>query len=273
MWGQWFNHTPHIFIMKQIVYLTFGISIFLSIFIKTRLLCKSMLSIIIPTYNEEKYLPKLLNCIKKQNYANYQIIVSDSNSKDKTRQIAEKYGCIIVNGGLPAVGRNNGAKIAKGVILLFLDADVQFCSNFISKSIREFEEKNLDVAGCYVLPLGNNIIDKIFFGIFNLWTFTTQFFYPNASGGGIFCRKWLHKKVNGFDESIKLSEDMDYVKRCAKYGKFRILKSASTFISMRRFEKEGRFKVGFKLLLSSIYRIFFGEIRSNIFKYNLRYRK
>lgn len=233
----------------------------------------NMISIIIPAYNEERYLPKLLECIKSQIYKEHEIIVSDANSKDKTKQIAKKYGCKVVKGGMPAVGRNNGAKSAKGDILLFLDADVQFDKDFLKNAVNEFNKQNLDVAGCYISSLGNNFIDKIFFGIFNLWIAITQFFYPNASGGGIFCRKIVHKKANGFDETIKLSEDMDYVKRCSKFGKFRILKTARAYVSVRRFEKEGRFKVGFKLLLSAVYRIFFGEIRSDIFKYDLRYRK
>jgi len=232
-----------------------------------------MISIIIPAFNEEGYLPRLLESIKKQAYKNYEIIVADANSKDKTRQIAKRYGCRIVKGGMPAVGRNNAAKAAKGDILLFLDADIQFDKNFLKNTIKEFEERNLNVAGCYIRPLGNNIIDKIFFEIFNLWIFITQFFYPNASGSGIFCKKWLHKKVQGFDETIKLSEDMDYVKKCSRYGKFRILRTAKSYVSMRRFEKEGRFKVGLKLFLSALYRLFFGEIRSDVFKYNLRYKK
>ena len=73
-----------------------------------------ILSIIIPTYNEEEYLPVLLDSIKSQSFDDYEIIVADANSTDKTREIAESYGCIVVAGGLPAVGRNNGAKIAKG---------------------------------------------------------------------------------------------------------------------------------------------------------------
>ena len=232
-----------------------------------------MLSIIIPAYNEEKYLPKLLDCIKKQTYKDYEIIVADANSKDRTRQIAKKHGCRIVIGGLPAVGRNNGAKYAKGDILLFLDADITFGRDFLKNAVNELKERKLDVAGCYIRPLSNNIIDKIFFGIFNLWIFATQFFYPNASGSGIFCKKWLHIKAKGFDETIKLSEDMDYVKRCGKHGKFRISKTAKSYISMRRFEKEGRFNVGFRLFLSAFYRLFLGEIRSDVFKYNLRYKK
>jgi len=232
-----------------------------------------MISIIIPAYNEERYMPKLLECIKNQGCKDYEVIVADADSNDSTRQIAKDYKCKIVKGGLPAVGRNNGAKNARGGILLFLDADIKFDKSFLKKAVEEIEKKNLDVAGCCITPLGSNLIDHAFFGIFNLWIRATQFFYPNASGGAIFCKKNLHRKVNGFDESIKLSEDMDYVKRCGKHGKFRILKKTKIYVSMRRFEKEGRFKVGLKLLFSAFYRLFFGEIKSDVFKYNLKYKK
>ena len=232
-----------------------------------------MISIIIPAFKEEAYLPRLLESIKKQAYKNYEIIVADANSKDKTRQIAKKYGCRIVKGGMPAAGRNNGAKAAKGSILLFLDADSIIQEDFIKDALNDINERKLDVAGSYLHPLSGKFIDKIFLGIFNLWIFITQFFYPNACGSGIFCKKLLHEKVKGFDETIKLSEDMDYVKRCGKYGKFRIIKNSKVLYSMRRYKKEGRFKVGLKLFLSAIYRILFGEIRSDVFKYDLRYRR
>ena len=225
-----------------------------------------MISIVIPALDEEKYLPKLLKCIKKQTYRNYEIIVADADSSDNTKKIAKKYGCRIVKGGMPAAGRNNGAKMAKGDILLFLDADSLIERDFLKNSLKDIQNRKLDVAGSYLNPLSRNLIDRIFLGIFNAWACLTQFFYPNACGSGIFCRKWLHEKVKGFDESIKLSEDMDYVKRCGKFGKFRIMKNSKVVYSMRRYENEGRFIVGLKLLLSALYRLFFGEIRSDVFK-------
>ncbi len=69
-----------------------------------------MLSIIIPTLNEEKWLLFILESIKHQNFKNYEIIVADAGSRDKTIAIAKHYGCEIVPGGCPAAGRNNGAK-------------------------------------------------------------------------------------------------------------------------------------------------------------------
>ena len=232
-----------------------------------------MISIIIPTFNEEKYLPKLLDCIKKQTYRDYEVIVADANSKDKTKNIAKKYGCRIVKGGMPSVGRNNGAIAAKGDILLFLDADSIIEKDFLENALKDIQKRKLNAAGSYLHPLSNNPIDRIFLVIFNVWICATQVFYPNACGSGIFCKKWLHNKIKGFDETIKLSEDMDYARRAGKHGKFRIIKNSKLIYSMRRYDKEGRLIVGFKLFLSAIYRLFFGEIRSNVFNYNLRYRK
>lgn len=258
---------------KTLVYLNVCVFFALDSFINSMKLAKDMLSIIIPALNEESCLPKLLECIRDQTYKDYEVIVADAGSNDRTRQIAKKFGCKIVKGGMPSVGRNNGAKAAKGDILFFIDADAGFGRNFLKDCIDEFNSRKLDVAGLYIYPKENNFIDRIFLSLFNFWTFSTQLFYPNASGSGIMCRKWLHEKVNGFDDAIKLSEDMDYAKRCGRIGKFRLIRNAKSYVAMRRFEKDGRLKVGLKLFLSVLYRLFFGEIKSDVFKYDLRYRK
>lgn len=231
-----------------------------------------MLSIIIPAWNEEKYLPRLLDSIKAQTYKDYEIIVADAGSKDRTREIAKKYGCKVVKGGMPGAGRNAGAKAAKGDFL-FLDADVQLSRDFLKNLVTEVKGRNIDVGGFYVNPLGSNPLDKLYFGSFNLWCVFTQTFYPHAMGTGIFCKRWLHGKVNGFDPSIILGEDVDYVKRCGRFGKFRVIRSAKSSISTRRLEQEGRLMFGMKMLLAELYRIFFGEIRKDIFHYHMKYRR
>ncbi len=233
-----------------------------------------MISIIIPAFNEEQYLPKLLECLKNQTYKDYEIIVVDANSKDKTREIANKYGCRIVkSGALPGIGRNKGAKIAKGNILLFLDADTLINSSFLKNSIEEFEKNNLDAASVKIIPQSNKLIDKVFLGIFNAWVTSTQYFYPHAIGACIFCKKWLHGKINGFDEKIAVAEDMDYVKRCSTSGKFRILKNAKLYFSMRRYEHYGHFNVAMKIILGEVYRMFVGELKKDMFDYRVRDRK
>ncbi len=89
------------------------------------------LSIIIPTFNEESYLPHLLESIKRQDFSDYEVIVADAGSKDSTRDIAQEWGCKVVEGGLPSVGRNRGTEAASGEYLLFFDSDVFLTRDYL----------------------------------------------------------------------------------------------------------------------------------------------
>ena len=228
-----------------------------------------MISIIIPAYNEEKYLPRLLDCIKNQTYKNYEIIVADANSKDRTRQIAKSWGCRIVKGGLPAVGRNHGAKIAKGERLLFLDADITLEKDFLNKALSELKQRNLQISGCYLIPDSNNIWDIVGHKILNIWFFAMQYVYPHMVGQCIFSTKAIHRKLKGFDATVLFAEDNDYVNRSRKFCRFRVLRSVRIISSTRRFENENRLALMIKYFLCPFHRMIFGEIRTNIFNYRL----
>src|SRR5258708_5301513 len=105
-------------------------------------------SIIIPTYNEENYLPSLLNSISKQNIEPTEIIIADNNSSDQTREIAKSYNCKVTQGGKsPGSGRNEGSKIATTDIFVFFDADARIDSdNFFKKVLSDFCSKQYDFA-------------------------------------------------------------------------------------------------------------------------------
>jgi len=225
-----------------------------------------MLSIIIPTLNEEKYLPLLLKEIKKQNSADYEIIVADAGSEDKTIEIAKNYGCKIIPGGLPARGRNEGAKIAQGDIFLFMDADNIFLPpEFLKNLLEEFEKRKLDVASFPIYPQGNGF-DKFAYRIYNWWVRSVQRFSAYATNS-VLVRKNIHQKIGGFDEEIKIAEDHFYAKTARKFGKFGFIKTEPILTSTRRFEKDGRLKTYFKYLLAGIYMFFFGPVKKDIFKY------
>jgi glycosyltransferase involved in cell wall biosynthesis len=226
-----------------------------------------MLSIIIPTLNEEKYLPSLLDSIKNQSFKNYEIIVSDAGSKDKTREIAKRYGAKIVDGGLPAKGRNEGAKVARGDLLLFLDADVLLSEKFLEKSLKEFKEKKLKVASFLIAPQRKSKILKILFFLFyNLpWLFFEKIFPHGAMA--ILVEKEIFQKVGGFDETLKVAEDHHFIQKAAKLGKFALIRSTKILISTRRFEKEGWVKLYLKYILIELHMIFLGPVKTDIFKY------
>lgn len=199
-----------------------------------------ILSIIIPTYNEEEYLPVLLESIKKQNFSDYEVIVADANSTDRTREIAEEYGCVIVDGGLPAVGRNNGAKVAKGEYLIFLDSDLVLTDDYLRNVIYEFKIERLGIAITQMLPMSNKIEDKLFHDFANYFMIGVENIKPHGAGCyGIIAKKELHDECNGFDESLTFGEDTDYIERLAKKEPFKVLRNAKIGVSTRRLEEEG----------------------------------
>jgi len=225
-----------------------------------------MLSIIIPTLNEEKYLPFLLKSIKSQSLKDFEIIVADAGSQDKTIRISKSFDCKVVKGGLPSKGRNQGARIAKENIFLFSDADNIFLSqNFLKVLLKEFEKRNLDVASFSVYPKGNSF-DRAAYNLYNFWANLTQRFLPHATTAVLVKRK-IHEKIKGFDERIKMGEDHDYVRRAAKIGKFGFIRLGSVLTSARRFEKDGRINTYLKYVLWEFFSIIFGSLKSDVFDY------
>ena len=76
---------------------------------------KPLVSVVIPTYNSEKYIERCLRSIKNQTYKNIEIIIVDKFSTDKTVDIAERHGAkVIQDGGERARAKNIGLKNAKG---------------------------------------------------------------------------------------------------------------------------------------------------------------
>ncbi len=214
---------------------------------------KPELSIIIPTLNEEKYLPELLESIKKQSYKDYETIVADNNSKDKTKKIAKKYGAKVIKGGKPAKARNEGAKCAEGNLLLFLDADVILTQGYLKYVVSDFKKRKLGIALSSIRAYSKENIDKFLYMTADSFIKAVQYFKAHGAGCcGIMVKKEIHKKIKGFDESINLGEDTDYISRASDYGRFRVLKK-TIHVSPRRFEVEGRAKATLKYIKSTYY--------------------
>lgn len=225
-----------------------------------------MISIIIPALNEEKYLPILLKQIRKQDLVDYEIIVADADSHDKTKEIAQDFGCKIVKGGLPPYARNQGAKAAKGNIFLFLDADnIYLAPNLLNDLLVKFQKRNLDIACFPIFPDGNRF-DYFAYKIYNIWVSLTQNFLPHATNA-ILVKKEIHTKIKGFDEQIKIAEDHDYARRAAKFGSFGFIKTKPALTSARRFITDGRIKTYSKFLLCGLYIFLIGPVKKDIFKY------
>ncbi|MBI5458339.1 MJ1255/VC2487 family glycosyltransferase [Methanobacterium sp.] len=212
------------------------------------------LSIIIPTFNEESYLPHLLESIKRQDFSDYEVIVADAGSKDSTGDIAHEWGCKVVEGGLPSVGRNQGAEAASGEYLLFLDSDVILTRDYLELCLDEFEKRELGIAITQIAPLSDSFLNKITHDLANFFMKRVENIKPHGAGCyGIITTKKLHNEVEGFDEDLDFGEDTDYIERIGSISQFKVLRSPKLLVSTRRLQEEGLRNVAFKYAKSTFY--------------------
>lgn len=232
-----------------------------------------MLTVVIPTKNEEAFLPKLLASLKRQTVQPDAIIVADAQSTDDTRAVAVKFGARVVEGGLPGVGRNRGAAVAKTPFILFLDADVELSDKkMLEKSLHAMEERGLDIATCEVEPLKAGKLDRLLHGAYNKYAKALQHVFPHAPGFCIFARRSVHESIGGFDETVVFCEDHDYVQRAAKVGRFGILPIRIP-VSMRRLSRDGRLQIACKYVLAELHLAAVGPIRHDLFNYTFGHIK
>ena len=157
--------------------------------------------------------------------------------------------------------------MAQGDFLFFFDADVILPNGFLQKAYDEMQERYLDLATCEVLPLSDLQIDKVLHTLANLSIRMNQYANPHAGGFCILCTRRLFERAGGFDESLTMAEDHDFVKRASRYRHLRVLDSTQISVSVRRLEKEGRTVLVSKYLEVELYRIFKGEIKTHLIDY------
>jgi glycosyltransferase involved in cell wall biosynthesis len=225
----------------------------------------SHISIVIPTFNEEGFIGRLLESIAQQTVQPKEVIIVDSFSKDKTYEDIKKYihklplTCISIGRGI-GLARNVGANAATGDVLLFLDSDVELQPTFIEDAGSEFKERNLDLASAhfYVDP-DSPKVDRIGAKAISLYHASFQYSKnPMGSGFCIFAKKEWHRRISGFNPEFRHSEDHDYVKRAVENGaSFRLLKSVRFKLSNRRYVHDGRFNILSLYTKAELNRIFF----------------
>lgn len=194
--------------------------------------------------------------------------MADAGSRDKTRDIAQKFGCRLTKGGgNPAKGRNEGAKIAKGDLFLFLDADIIIPEDFLEKSLSEFKKRKLDVASYCLIPQTDNSLIKFAFNLLYNWLILIlQNILPHAAMG-ILVKREVFDRVGGFNEEIKMAEDHFFARQASKFSKFGVINSTKIYITLRRYEKDGYLYTYFKYFLCEFYMLSGKPAKSDLFKY------
>jgi len=215
------------------------------------------LSIVIPALDEESRIEKCLSSIVRQDIprTDYEIIVVDGGSRDKTVEIVRKYADKVILSEKKGIGyqQNVGAIYAAGDILIFIHADTYFIRRDIFRKLLEYFEDRTIVGGA----IGHKYYPENKYGIkiFNtLDSFLASFFVylnmPRTGGPVTVVRKDVFNEIDGFIEN--LYEDVEIGFRLEKIGKIFRDTEISAYSSNRRLEKDGVAKNVLKYALLNV---------------------
>jgi hypothetical protein len=202
------------------------------------------ISVIVPTWNEEKYLPRCLRSLINQSWSgSSEIIVVDGGSTDRTVEIANGLADLVISRAKRPVGsaRNDAAKVAKGKVAAFIDADTYASPKWLGAIDRVFHDSNVIGVTGPTLPPDGGILDTI---TYRLWTIYLQRILlsmgmPHVIGFNCAYRRALFLRVGGFDETSVMSEDIRLALKMRRYGRIIFEKEMSAQTSPRRFRKYG----------------------------------
>lgn len=205
-------------------------------------------SVIIPTLNEEKYLPVLLKSLSNQSYKEFEVIVVDGGSKDKTVAVFEKYKSMLPKSMLlqtdkKNVGyqRNLGSIKAEGKFLFFIDADCNIEFTFLEEVHFLAVEKNFLLATTWIKPDSKNPIDVLMLSVGNLGQEMAKILNKQYTGGyNTIIKKETFIKLGRFREDMKINEDQELAIRAQKHKiEVYIIRDPQVIFSLRRWRSNG----------------------------------
>lgn len=240
---------------------------------------KPAISIIVPAYNEEKTIGATLTSLINQTYHNYEIIVVNNNSTDKTATIAKQYVKRVYTedkqGYHNAV--NFGVTKAKAPIITICDADSLYPPHWLRSIMDEFEDNPSVVAVYGSVQFHDynffvNFVSHVGFTFFIRLSKILGF--DNTAGFNFAMKKAAYRKVGGYNPKIydNILTDVELGRRLQKIGTLKQSPHITVYTSSRRFKEDGLFKTTL-YFLDAWYRLNYGRAQKMDYAtYNLRWR-
>ena len=235
------------------------------------------LSVVIPTLNEEKYLPRLLKDLANQSEKDFEVIVVDGNSEDQTAEKAVEFEKRCRLKLVPSkkrnlsYQRNLGARHAVGNYVIFLDADARVGKQFIQKLKKSASlSKHLLLLPIHI-PENATYQDKVLNKVLAFFVEASHFTdKPFSYGPSAMFQRHFFNHIGGYDEEVFVYEDHEIVQRVRKMGVHaKLLQHVAVKFSMRRFKTEGRLNVFRKYLIAYLQILAKGRVTEKSFTYEM----
>lgn len=207
------------------------------------------ISIVVPAYNGEDYLPASLEkIVAAQAFydGNSELIVVDNESADRTAQIAESLGAKVSTEAEHNIGkvRNIGARNATGDVLIFIDADTLVPVKLFRKTAAAMIDEK-----CFggAVAVKYDEFERKWMRWYLLgWRFWGKLF-DMKQGATQFCRNAIFEEIGGYDASVYMGEDIMFYWHMSKYAKQKggyltFIENPQVMTSARRFDRMSLWK-------------------------------
>ena len=204
-----------------------------------------MISVVVPAYNEEQNIRACLESLERQTVSRdqYEVIVVDGGSKDRTREIAAEYADLVFIQTAKKVGgaRNDGALKATSEILATTDADCIIPPDWLEVIAQAFA-RDPEVVQLYgpVVPMEGGVKNHIFLALAN--NFSRFGYYTSLFSYTLGCNTAFRKEAfleAGMYRTIDAGDDLEIARRMRTLGKVRFEDRMRVVFSMRRYEQFG----------------------------------
>ncbi len=183
------------------------------------------------------------------------VLVADANSTDGTpdavRLFRDRLNLSVIRGGMPSVGRNQGASQADTRYVLFLDADIELADRtLVRRCVEKATSKNLHCVTTNIVCNDGSVVDKMFYAANDCFQYLSYLHRPFATGMFMMFDRKKFWELGGFHEQIQFAEDYRLSQQVER-ARFAIVRGG-VYTTNRRFKRMGHWRVGWLFLKTAM---------------------